>query len=508
MGRLYQLFGFFCVLCVYWYVWKQCAGLKFRRAVPLALLITFIFITIHFKHISNPLLAYAAIGVIGIPAITYGLLYHYEILLLIAAIYIPHNAILPADFGGIQKALNGTNIVLLALIVGVLQGKARGGRSYQQNKLANNLVIIFMITILIAFIRGALFHGSAYLMGMIFDFKRFITPMILYLLFVFAIKDRDIIKTIVSVLYIVVIMAIFLGLLEWVDLGFGTYSTFERRIGSLNLQANSFGAFIAFYSCLFLAQFMVNFRSNLAKYLIFPFILALRVLIPVNSRGAWIAFPPAFFTVTFFKSKLLFIAAAFILIVPVLINPALLPETIRYRFEGAVKLQKSEELYHASGGVMQYAGESRSISIRTRAQLFEGGIKLWQRNIFFGHGYGVFPYVVGDYTATGVRGGAHNFFLQMLCEMGVITFLSLSVLLVTFFKTAVYVYKREKDLFLKGFALGYLGIIPALLVANLTGNRFSHVDLLAIFWILSACIIRLKAIQQTEAIFLNEVYQR
>jgi len=494
IGRLYQLFGAFCVFSVYYFCWKQAAGLKYRKALPATLIVTFLFITIHFKNISNPLATYAAIGLLAIPAVIYGLLYRYELLLIIAAIYIPHNAILPADFGGIQQALNGTNIVLGALILGLVTARVKGRNPYSWRSPTTILVVIFCIVGLISFVRGGLFFGHTYMRYVGNDFKRFITPMILFLLFVHTIPDKETIKIIVFILMLVVIMALFLGLLEWVDLGFGTYSGWKKRLGGLNKQPNAFGAFIAFYICLFFSQFLVNFKKIEGKMLIFPFLMGVRLLIPSNSRGAWIAFPPAVYTVSFFRSKLFFIAVIF-LSLPFIMIRELTPSTVLYRFKEAAIREELHGLYpQGVGGVTGYLGESQSISMRTRAILWTGGIKLWRSNPFWGRGYWTFSVLVSDYAEGGLRGSAHNFWLQILCEMGVVAMASIVAVLFYFFKSALFVYKREKDPALRGFSLGYLGIIPAIVVANMTGDRFNHVDLLAIFWMLSACIISLKAI--------------
>lgn len=505
LGRLYQLLGFFSVSATVWYCWKQCIGVRFRRVIPLAGIVTFVFICIHYKNISNPLATYLAIGLIGIPAIFYGLLYSYDLLLIVAAIYIPHNAILPADFGGIQQALNGTNIVLVTLVLGMFIG---GGKRQNPSTLKNSTNVLLLIAIMIifvAFVRGSLYFGEVYYRNMIFDFKRFITPLILFIIFSYMVRERQVIKIIVSVLMIVVIMAIFLGLLEWVNLGFGTYATFGRRLGGLNMQPNSFGAFISYYICLTLAQFIVNFRKIEAKLLIFPFLLGVRILIPTNSRGAWIAFPPAFFTVLFSRSKLLCLGAILLLSISILVNPGLVPETIRYRFEGAFKFKPSEELYHEemSTAVLGLMTESKSISMVTRARLLEVGLAVWRQNIFFGHGYGLFQYLILEYSGGTVAGSAHNFILQMLVEMGAVVLIALFAVFLYLMRFAYYVYKKEKDTFLKGFALGYLGIIPALVVANMTGDRFNHVDLTAIFWMLSACVVKLRGIIKAESITMG-----
>ena len=268
---------------MYWYVWKQCAGLKYRKVLPVTLGATFLFISIYYKSISNPLVTYLAIGLVAFPAIVYGLMYQYEILLIIAAIYIPHNQILPASFGGVQRALNGTNIILVALSLNMI-GRSLKGEISRGKNLAPILVWIFIVMVALSFIRGMMYHGSIYAQGMIFGFKQFITPMVLFLIFAYTIRDRQTIKILVSIFMIVIVMALFLGILEWVDLGFATYSGFKRRLGGLNMQPNHFAAFISYYICLMLGQFLVNFRKAEAKFLIFPFLIGLRVMIPTNTR--------------------------------------------------------------------------------------------------------------------------------------------------------------------------------------------------------------------------------
>ncbi|HOO76630.1 MAG TPA: O-antigen ligase family protein [bacterium] len=495
MGRLYQLVGFLSTLTVLYYCWNNSRGDRFRRALPLCFLVSFVFISIEAKSLSIPLLTYLVIGVIGIPAMIYGLLFRYEILLIIAALYIPNNAILPADFGGLQQALNGTNIVLAALILGMFAGSSKDERKYSGKSPANTMVWLYMATIVVSFARGSLYFGSAYYSSdIILDLKRFLTPMVLYLIFVRRLQNRSTIRIVVGVSMIVVIMAVYLGLLQWVNLGFGTYSGMHRRLGGLNRHPNNFGAFIVYYVGLMWGQFLVNFRRFDAKLLLLPLLMSLRILIPTNSRGAWVSLPPSLGVITFFKNPILLVILVLLAVVPFILNPAMIPDTIRYRFEDAAKMESSETIYSSSTGLASYASESRSISVRTRYLLLETGLHVWKQNPFFGHGYGVFQYKIREYTGGELGGSAHNGWLKMLVEMGIITLASIML----FFGYTVYcsyrVFRRERNPFLRGFALGYLGCAPAIIVANVTGQRLNHVDLLAIFWILSACIVKLDSI--------------
>ena len=445
-----------------------------------------------------PLLTYIFIGGIGIPAIVYGVLYEQEVLLFVAAAYIPFNLLLPADFGGIQKALNGTNLVLAALFLGMVFGR-KSQTVVKKTDIALKLVGLYIALSLISYARGSLFHGLPYFQVFIFPLKRWLTPIFLFSFFYKMIRDRNTVKIIFGIVMITVIGNIFFGVLEWVDLGFATYAGSRRRLGGFNMHPNFFGAFIAYYLCLLLGPFLTGFNKTSAKFLLFPLLIGLRVIIPTNSRGAWIAFPPALATLIFFKSKILFIGFFCGILILIVFFPFLVPETVRTRFEAGMALNASHQIFEPPSSLpQQFLSSSSSISFRARAVLLEGGLKIIARNPWFGVGWGVFPYIIGNYTEGGLRGSAHNMFLRIGVEMGLITIVAFFALLFFLFKAALYVFRREEDTMLKGITLGYMGSIPAIIVCNLTGNRFDAVDLISIFWILSGCILYLKKAIQAE----------
>ena len=496
MGRLYQLFAFVSVLCVFNYVWSECKGIRYRKALIAVALSTLFFVTIGFKDLSLPYVTYLFIGIVGIPSILYGVLYAPDILLIVAATYIPFNLLLPADFGGIQRAFNGTNVVLGALFFGYLIIKKKSStQAGKRSNFAFKFVLLYVVLSMISYVRGGLIYGPDYLLGVMFDLKRWLTPFILMFFFYKIARDREIIKIIYAVFMIVVIVNVFYGLLEWVELGFGTYSSTTRRLGGINMQPNFYAAFIAYYICLIIAPFLTCFRKPSAKFLIFPILLGLRIFIPTNSRGAWLSFPPALLTVCFFKSKLLLLIVVTAVIISGLYFSILVPDTIRERFESALDVNKRSGIYSQSTeSPVTYLSESKSVSIRTRAILLEGGLKMMRVNPWFGMGRFTFPHLIGNYTEGGLRGSAHNLFLTILCEMGFPALLILVVLLLLLFTNGIYVYRREKDTMLKGMVLGFMASIPAIIVCNFTGNRFDSVDLISIFWMLAGCVLRLKDI--------------
>lgn len=498
MGRFFQIYGFVSCACVLYYCWNQAKGDRFRKAIPLSFLASYLFIAIHFKSISMPAVTYLTIGLLGIPAIFYGLLFRYEVLLIVAALYVPHNAILPATFGGLFKAFNGTNIVIGALILGMFFGKGGEGKGYSSKSPANVLVWIFCGTVLLSFLRGYLFWGGGYFGSMLQNVWRFLSPMVLYFIFVRRLPDRGAIRVVSGVLMIVAIMAIYLGVLEWVELGFATYSDFKRRLGGLNKHPNVFGAFIAYYLGLFWGQILVNWRRFDAKLLVFPLLLGMRVMLPTNSRGAWISLPPALGAVTFFRNAFLLPVLVILVLIPFVLNPEWIPTVIRYRMQDAMAVEQRDEVYAESGTGLSAVRESQSISIRNRANILAGGLRAWGENPFFGHGYGSFEFAMRSATDGGVRGSAHNGWLDMLVTMGGVCVGSLLAVLAYFMYCGWWVYRHETNGYLRGLALGYTGCVPAIIVANMTGQRIDHVDLTAIFWMLSACIVKLRNINLQE----------
>lgn len=506
MGRLYQLFALGSVAFVFNYVRAECRGMRYNKALLAVIFSVLFFVTIGYKDISLPYLTYLFIGVIGIPSIIYGAMYDPDILLIIAATYIPFNLILPADFGGIQKAFNGTNVVMIALFIGLIMGKKkfRAGNLPKSNIIIK-VAILYAILSIVSFVRGSLFHGIDYLLTFLFPLKRWLTPILLLIIFYKMLWDRGMIKIIYSVLILVIVANIFFGVLEWVQLGFATYTDFKRRLGGINGAPNFYGAFLAYYLCLIVAPFLTSFSKSSAKFLIFPIIIGLRIIIPTNSRGAWLALAPALLTTLFFKNKILFLLSIISLVFIIALFPMLIPGTIKTRVEGAVEREGESGIYvEQPSNPVGYLSASKSVSMRTRSVLLAGGLKMMKLNPWFGLGWGTFPYLIGNFTEGGVRGTSHNMALRILCEMGIITLITLGIFLILMFKSGFYVFRHEKDTMLKGMALGYMASIPAIIVCNFTGNRFDSVDLIAIFWMVSACILRLNDIIRNEK--NNEVF--
>jgi len=499
MMRLYQIAGLICVFLVFCYVYQQCRGIKYRKLLIPIVAAQLFFVLIGYKHLSIPVITYLFIGGVGVPSIINGMMFDPNILLIVAATYLPFNLLLPGTFGGLMKAFNLTNIVVFSLFVSLfLSKKQNTERYYSTSRVVMALLGAYIVLTLMAYVKGSLYHGIHYLMAFIFPVKRWLDPIVVFYLFYKMVKSRDIIKIIFAILMLTVIANIFFGVLQWVYLGFGTYSDFKRRLTGFSGHPNFYGSFIAYYLGFLIGPFLTHFRKNSAKCLIFPSLLGLRIIIPTNSRGAWLALVAALPTISFFRSKFTFLLFIFGICLVIIFPDYLLPDTVRSRVGAAVQPGVVEEAIYTVPGPGTILSESKAISIRTRWLLLQSGLELAKENIWFGSGWGVFPYRIGDYNPDLRRASAHNIWLQMLCEMGLLTVAAIFFMLLFLFKVAIYVFKRESDPMLKGMTLGFLASISAVIFANLTGNRFDAEELMFPFWIIAACVLQLKNIILTE----------
>lgn len=499
MLRLYQIIAFLSVWFVFQYVWKECKGLKYRKMLIPVLLAQLWFITIGYFYLSIPVITYLLIGGVGIPALISGMVYDPNILLIVASAYLPFTLLLPGLFGGIGVGFNLTNIVLLSLFVGLFLGKKRpGDRLYTTSRVVMSLLAAYIVLSLMSYVKGSLYFGTHYLRFFIIPIKRWLTPIIVFYLFYKLIRDKDIIKIIFSIILIGVIINILYGMLQWVQLGLATYTDFYRRLTGINGHPNFYSAFLAYYLCLIAGPMLYHFKKNSGRFLLFPFLLGIRVIVPTNSRGGWVALAAAIPTLSFFRSKLTFFGFAFLVFLAFIFPDYLIPNTVRARVEEATRPGVPAAAIYTVPGPATVLSESKSISMRTRWMLLEAGLQLARENIWFGSGWGVYPFRIGDYNPDLKRASAHNIWMQILCEMGLLTLIAVLLMLFFLFKSGLYVLKRERDPMLKGMALGFVAAIPAILVANMTGNRFDAEDLMYPFWILAACVLQLKNILVAE----------
>jgi putative inorganic carbon (HCO3(-)) transporter len=458
-NRLFYSFIVIAVVILAWIINKD-ISIPSWLTISFGVFVTFI---LFFKGIKNP-----------------------EIPFYVLAAYLPFNKILSGTFGGFMTALNLTNILILITFFCWVVNRGVGGNGTKdraENKVRSGfhwLVFLFCFLGIFSVMRGGFYYGSRYLMEFIIPLKRWLTPVFLYFITLVIVKDKEILKKTVVIIMIVVAIAGLLAVKEGFDIG-DSGSLDSSRVGGLAQQPNMMGAFFVYYMFLFFGFFLLNWKKIKSWGLLIPFLICFRGIQVTFSRGALLAFTFGMIAITFFKNKIIFVVMCFGILFA-LFNPQWLPGSMRYAIQ------------RTSGGEQMYDNvpfeDTLDRSSATRIEIWKGALQMIKDNPWWGVGYGVFPYAIPMYVPSVGEIDAHNTYIIIAAEMGIFVLFVFLLIIFVLFKNTLWLYRRIEDKFIKAVALGMLGGIAGMLVANMFGSRLESEEVSAYFWILAGLIIR------------------
>jgi len=405
--------------------------------------------------------------------------------------YMPFSKELAGNFGGVLTALNFTNILMVFMLIVWVSGRYAEGEPLWLKTSLNVPIILFLLAGFISICRGS-FYDITSISDVLINYKRWITPILLYFLVLNTVKDRTTIKNIAVIIMIVTTVAALMAIWDYIDKGdMGNLD--KSRIGGIAEQPNMLAAFFNYYMFLVFGFFLLNLKR--AKYwlLLIPFLLCFRGLMVTFSRGGYLAFALGLFAITFFRNKILFVI---LILLGFLIysNPELLPAGILYRMKQTVKTQGE----YSETNKTEYNEGDLDASAQERMDIWRAGLNMVKDNPVFGVGYGLFPTVLKYYRASGRESDSHNTYLIIMAEMGIPALIIFFWIILLIFLSTRSLYLRTKDPFAKALALGWLGGIFGLLLSNMFGSRLDSQEVSSYLWIISALIMRLRILDKKE----------
>lgn len=406
-----------------------------------------------------------------------------EVVTYVLVAYLPFSKVLPGDFGGLATAFNMTNLLMGFVFIAWMTGHHAKDEPIWLSTPLNLPVIFFILIGCLSVMRGSYYDGTGYLWTAVIEFKRWITPVLMYFLILNTVKDRGTIKTIAIIMIIVSTIVGLMAIYDYMEAGDGSLE--ESRIGGIATHSNSLAAFFNYYLFLPFGFFLMN-RSRFKYWLLLiPFLIQFRGIMVTFSRGGYLAFALGLYAITFFRSKLLFLLLLLTTGI-VILNPDLLPAGIRFRMSQTLNQPVS---YFDS---MQSAEESLDTSAKSRVEIWKGALKMIQDHPVFGVGYGLFEDLIPSYWSGASRIDAHNTYLIIAAEMGLPALLVfLWIILAVTWNTFV-LYRSTQDPFAQALALGFLGGLFGLLASNMFGSRLDSQEVSSYFWILAALMMRLR----------------
>jgi O-antigen ligase len=231
------------------------------------------------------------------------------------------------------------------------------------------------------------------------------------------------------------------------------------------LGPNELGAFFATYTFVLLGIYL--FEKLVIKKAIIGLVLILNLfcVLFLYSRGAYIGIIAGLITLTFLKNRKLLIP----LIVILIFWQSLLPFTVIERIKET----------HTEEGVLDDSSASR-------INLWKKGMEIFSQNPVVGIGFNTINFLdLGDGFSD-----THNIYVKILAEQGIVGFLIFILLFRLALKSGWRLYKNSKDLFLKGLGLGFTLCVIAIMTTNIFGDRWTHFQLGAYFWVFLALVVR------------------
>lgn len=438
------------------------------------------------KNINLPSLLIISVSIVSLIALFFVGITRPEIALFILTAYLPFNRILVGDFGGFTTAVNITNAIIFIIVIGWFVKAFNGHyRLFSKNTLSSP-IILFCLFCLVSLIKGSLFAGSDYFMDFIVPLKRWLTPVFLFFLAVNVIRSKEDIRKMVIIMTIAITIAGLMAIYEYLDVG--PNSSLDRsRVGGICEQPNMLGGFFVSYMFIIVAFLLMHYKTIKYYLLTFPITTCIYGVLVTFSRGAYLGLAVGFWTISYFRNKILWVLLT-IYLISAYLNPHLLPPGMRYRL---VESTFNPTIYD-TGIEDQLEG-----SARTRLVVWRGALDIIKDYPIFGVGYGLFPYVIPYYAPTENKLlDAHNTYIIIAAEMGIPALIMFLIIFFILIKNARYLYRKSKDPFMRTLGLGVLAGIFGLMVVNMFGSRMNSEEVSGYFWILAGLVMRAVIIEK------------
>jgi len=373
------------------------------------------------------------------------------------------------------------NQVLDLLFFSVFIGTIIQGHKFEKSKSFLPIILLVLIVTL------GLFNGflaatpyPAEHSARIALWKNYIMMPFLYFLVYANIqkkKDLQYISYFIFFIVLIVIWRYWDGSLRWRSMG-SHYNESMRADAFGYLGSNHMAAFIVEYLAIFIGLIMHQKALKHKLLMIVPVLPVIYVLLLCYSRAAYLALAAIVIFFGLFRKKI-FIPAIILLIIFGSVAVNFLPPSVVER----VTMTKTED------------GEIES-SANTRLILWEKGEELFFKNPLIGIGYQMVPSYINVHGLSNM----HNYFMQVLVELGIIGFLIFLYLFYSAFKSGWLLYRTSDDNFDKGLGLGFCGCILASFICNIFGDRWSFISMQGYLWVIWALVERSLVLIQANSL--------
>lgn len=371
--------------------------------------------------------------------------------------------------GKLPSLGSGINFLNVSVLLSYLVSRFRSDFAPRTKMPINRFIIAYAILYVFSMLWGAVYLGELG-DGHFKDLKDHLIPFIIFFAVLHSIRDRRgviwaIAATVIPLPYMFRVFYSQLG-----GVARGHYDDDLRLVAGTfsQLGSNEIAAFYAAYSLVLIGVFIFVKNIKVRAVLAFVLMLNLYSLLYSYSRGGWLAFlGGGMFLLLHYNKKLMAIAVLGLVFIggPLL---TVMPASVQERFNT----------------IFVEEGEERDKSAESRFELWAEAWDAYKTSPVLGVGYHVFHHVGASGKDT------HNYFVKVGAEQGPIGLILLGLILWHAMRSSQRLYVAATEPVYKGLALGMVGAVTALVIANMTGDRFSYYPLIGYFWVYLALVQR------------------
>lgn len=267
-----------------------------------------------------------------------------------------------------------------------------------------------------------------------------------------------------------------------VTIAYGRNGRGMRAIGSIG-QSNDLGAFLALFAVPVFAG-LFGVRNWLGRALLAGTFVAACIGVMLSlSRGSMLALVAGVFVVAWMASRWAF----GLLVVALLLSPLWAPDYVKDRVAAS-----SREIEGSDEVAVDMAAEAR-------LQTWQSILQVVQAHPIEGVGFTGLGYVLPDIGEglglEDVKDSAHNTWLRMLAETGLIGLGLFAWLMWKVWALGLKAARRARDAFDRALGIGLCGAVVTMAVNCAFGDRFFNVVVASSFWIL--CALAERAISES-----------
>ena len=405
-----------------------------------------------------------------------------EYTLLLLALILPFEALF-INFG-----VPGVNILTLILIplcwIYIVRAKNpfAGQRiQYDSNKV---IMLLMVTTTLTAFTPLFLIPNADYKSyDQLVELKRWFSYFALFFIYSHAIDDKNLANKVLLFIALGYSLETFYTLKDLLVHGR------ERLYGSLG-NPNELGTYFSiFWVIVWVAICDLKKQSWLSHLLKITLFVAVFCLLRTLSRGSYLALIATFLTYAFHRSKKLFVVALLSIILLFVFYNTLLPDFMVNRINQSFTVESFDGGYQTGRNIQLDEGASRVV-------FWKSGLKMFADHPVLGVGFNQFPHWLVTYGreyGLTIPMNAHNMFVKMLAEQGIVGILAFLWLLWNGLRSASVLISSTEPSY-RRLGIAFKVIIVGFIVSMMFGDRFFQGALVGNYFILAG-IVRSSILQ-------------